>query len=126
VRALILGLIVSAVALVALGGLARYRSARLDRRAVELGERSRAAGTAFAASFQRAQDDTEMRLMAERRETSRHAGFWGHVGLYLFGLAVVALLAAWVVRELRSFSEVAAQVPDPRKGEGKQTRPRPG
>ena len=101
---------------IATGAFARYRAVQLEYVADDLGARSREAAASFAATFQEIYHDTELRFMAARGEHTRRASLWAHAGLYLFGLSVLLLLAAWVAYELKAFSELAAEVPDPRKG----------
>jgi len=100
---------------IASGAFARYEAAQLEYVADDLGARSREAAATFTTTFNGIYHDTELRFMAARGEHTRRAGQWAHGGMYLFGLAVLLLLASWVAHELKAFGDLAMDVPDPRK-----------
>ena len=100
-------LLLAAMALVLSGALARARAQKLWAEADELAARSRDASLSFAASLGDAQQDSELRLLDERRERTLAAARWGWAGLLSLAVAVPLLLLAWVARELRSFAEAA-------------------
>jgi hypothetical protein len=125
VRAISQGLVVAALLLIALGGYARWHAAKLDVLAAQLGEQSREAAASFASTLDGARQEAELRLMGEKRRAALDAAWWGHIGLFAFGAAVLALVAAWVAHEVRTFSELAEDLPDPRhKGDDRGGPPR--
>ncbi|MBI5546271.1 MAG: hypothetical protein HY901_20470, partial [Deltaproteobacteria bacterium] len=90
-------LFATALLLVAAGVGARLWSARLEADGLELAARSRDAAAAFTQSLVGEHHDAELALLDQRRERMVHAAWWGRGGMLAFGVAVLALLAAWVV-----------------------------
>lgn len=108
-------LLLAAVLLVGFGVFARWKASHLEAEVAELGARSREAGTAFVASLAAEHQDSELRLLDQRRDKALHAAWLGRGGLFSFGLALLTVLAAWVAHELASFARFAVDVEDPRR-----------
>jgi hypothetical protein len=89
------------VALLAVGALARWQSARSVQRASVLVERSRDAAHAFTASLDGAHSQAEVLLLDARRACLVAAARWRALGWLSWAVALTALLGAWVGRSFR-------------------------
>jgi hypothetical protein len=100
-----------AKALVVLSGMlalfgagACLHAGRLDAAAGLKAADAREAGAAFASSFAGNHQDSELKLLDERRHLVLRGALWSRAGLLAFGLAILSTLAAWLARELQSFN----------------------
>lgn len=94
------------LALLAVGGLARWQSSQRVAKASELVDRSRDAAHAFTASLDGDHSQAEVLLLDARRAELLGAARWRAAGWLSWAVAFAALLGAWVGR---SFEKLGGQ-----------------
>jgi hypothetical protein len=109
-------LVLVAVALAAFAVAGHMRARSLEKAATLRALRSAEAGQAFSTTFAGSEQDSELKLLDERRALMRDASAWNRGSLLAFGLFLLALFAAWLARELRAYRDaLLAETPQPRK-----------
>jgi hypothetical protein len=110
-------LVTLSVALVALGVYGERHSRRLEREALTRQAGIEAAASDFIDSFAGEHQETELRLLDERRALLLSAARWRHGAVFSFLLAGLSLFAAWLARELRRWFRLIDGEPAPATGD---------